>query len=195
MGIQADVAVAGEMQDAVNYVVEKWGALDLAIANAGVSQAGWAAKQSPADVQRLFSINFMGMVNLFSPIIPQMIENKQGHLVGIASIASYRGLPALSAYSASKAAMRSYLETLRIELKSRGVLVSTICPGYFQTDMTADRSRPMPFMMTVEKTASQVMKAIDSQASEVIFPFPLAVSTKLLNFLPNRLYDMIIRYF
>ncbi|MFC1853709.1 SDR family NAD(P)-dependent oxidoreductase [candidate division CSSED10-310 bacterium] len=192
--VSVDVADGPAMAAAVNEVKTHYGSIDLAIANAGISEAGWAAKQSPEKIHRLFQVNFMGMIHLFSPLIPEMIERKRGHLVGIVSIAGYRGMPALSAYAASKAAMRSYLETLRIELKSRGITVSSICPGYFETDMTSDRARPMPFLISVEKAAAHVMKAIDAKASEVVFPFPMALSTRLLNFLPNSIYDIIVKF-
>ena len=195
IGISVDVTDAEAMNAAITQVLEKWGRVDLAIANAGVAEIGWASKQSTAQIQKLFSINFMGMVHLFTPLIPSMLHQKSGHLVGIASIAAFRGFPTLAAYSASKAAMQKYLEALRVEFRSKKIMVSTICPGYIDTDMTAGAKRFMPFIISADKAAQITLKAIDKNCSEYVFPFPMAIGTKILSHLPNTIYDRIAKFF
>lgn len=193
--ISADVTDTISMEEAVKRILREWKHVDIAVANAGIATPGWASKQSVDQIQDIMAVNFMGMVHLFSPIIPVMIEQGEGTLAGISSIAAYRGLPALSAYAASKAAMNNYLETLRVELRRKGIFVSTICPGYIDTDMTRQQERPMPFKISVEKAARESIRAIEGGKIEALFPLPMALTASLLNFLPNRLYDLIIRYF
>lgn len=195
LGLTVDVTDADRVKQAVTGLIDRWGRIDIAIANAGIAGAGWAAKQSPEATAQLIQVNFLGMVNLFGPVIPAMIDRHHGQLAGIASIAGFRGMPRLAAYAASKAAMRSYLETLRIELHSRGIHVSTICPGYIETEMTKAGGRPMPFMMPVDQAAARVIEAIERHQAEVVFPFPMAVLTNVLQFLPNSLYDSVVRWF
>lgn len=193
MGIRVDVTCADEVLAAIKKIESEWGAIDTAIANAGISSAGWAARQTSGQVNELMQVNFMGMVNLFVPVLPGMIARGHGQLAGIASIAAYRGMPALSAYSASKAAMRNYLETLRIELRPRGIAVSIISPGYIDTDMTVGGGRPMPFKISAEKAATIIVEALERNTEEVIFPLIMSLVTRLLLFSPNSLYDRLIR--
>ena len=99
--------------------------------------------------------NVLGMVRTFQPFVARVCASRCGSLVGIASVAGFRGLPRASAYSASKAAAISYLESLRVELRGSGVAVTTLCPGYIATPMTARNPYPMPFMLTVEQAAKK----------------------------------------
>ena len=111
------------------------------------------------------------------------------NLVGIASVAGYRGLPGAAAYSASKAAAISYLESLRVELRGSGINVVTICPGYIITPMTANNPYPMPFILSAEAAAQRIVSIIDSGKTFAVFPWQMTVVARLLRVLPNWLYD------
>jgi len=116
----------------------------------------------------------------------------RGALVGIASVAGYRGLPGAAAYSASKAAVISYLESLRVELRASGVRVITICPGYIATPMTAHNPYPMPFIMSADEAARRIIAIIARGKSFAVIPWQMALVARLLRAMPNWLYDRIL---
>ncbi len=115
-------------------------------------------------------------------------------LVGIASVAGFRGLPGAGAYSASKAAVIAYLESLRVELHGSGVKVATICPGYIKTPMTAVNPYPMPFILEADEAARRIARAISLQKAIAVVPWQMGLVGKLLKCLPNRLYDRLLAH-
>ena len=112
-------------------------------------------------------------------------------LVGIASIAGFRGLPGSGAYSASKAAAITYLESLRIEERGTGVAVLTICPGYVATPMTARNPYPMPFLLDADEAARRIARAIERRQRFYVLPWPMAIVGCVLRMLPRPIYDAV----
>lgn len=112
-----------------------------------------------------------------------------GSLVGIASVAGLRGMPGATAYSASKAAAIRYLEGLRVEMRDSGVQVTTICPGYIATAMTAKNPFRMPFIIGADDAARRFARVIDARKSYAVVPWQMAIIGRLLGILPNALYD------
>ncbi len=171
------------------------GGADVVIANAGISQGTLTEfAEDLAVFERIFAVNVLATVATFAPFIASMKAQAQSgagapRLVGIGSVAGVRGLPGAGAYSASKAAVLSYCESLRVELKSSGIKVVTIAPGYIDTPMTQANTYPMPFLMPVEKFARAALAAIDAGASYKLIPWQMGVVAKLLRLLPNWLYD------
>lgn len=188
--LTADVRDGGRMQRSAAAFIERFGMPDIVIANAGVSN-GTATERSEdlAAFAEIMDINVLGMVRTFQPFVAGMCASHCGSLVGIASVAGFRGLPGASAYSASKAAAISYLESLRVELRGSGVAVTTLCPGYIATPMTARNPYRMPFMLPAEQAAKKMISAIDARRSFVVMPWQMAVVGKIMGVLPNRLYD------
>jgi short-subunit dehydrogenase len=132
-----DVRDAAAVSAAALAFCSRFGGVDLVITSAGVSAGTLTQrKEDQAVFEEIVDINLMGMVNTFHPFISPMRAAGRGALVGIASVAGFRGLPGSSAYSASKAAAITYLESLRVELRGSGIAVVTICPGYIATAMT-----------------------------------------------------------
>ena len=131
----------------------------------------------------------MGMVNAFHPFVAPMRERGSGTLAGIASVAGFRGLPGAAGYSASKAAAIRYLEALRIELRGTGVAVSTVCPGFIRTPLTAKNPYPMPFIIDVDDAARRIARVIDAQRSFAVIPWPMAIVGRILSMLPNFVFD------
>lgn len=129
------------------------------------------------------------MAATFQPFIAPMRAARRGKLVGIASVAGIRGLPGASAYSASKAATISYLESLRIELHGSGVRVVTICPGYVDTPMTAVNRYPMPFLLKADDAARRIKRAIERGTGYAVIPWQMTIAAKLLRMLPNAVFD------
>ncbi len=190
IALAADVRDGASMQSTARQFLERFGTPDVVIANAGVSH-GTATERSEdiATFNEILDINVLGMVRTFQPFIDAMTSAKSGSLVGMASVAGFRGLPGSSAYSASKAAAISYLESLRVELRGSGIQVTTLCPGYIATPMTARNSYHMPFKMTAQQAAQKMIFAIDGRRDFVVLPWQMAVVGRLMRILPNRLYD------
>lgn len=185
-----DVRDAAAMQAAAQDFIAHHGAPDIVIANAGVSVGTLTEYAEDLDAfQQVLDINVMGMVGTFQPFVAAMREAKQGTLTGIASVAGFRGLPGASAYSASKAAAISYLESLRVELHGSGVKVTTICPGYIKTPMTAVNPYPMPFILEADEAARRMARVIESGKSFAVVPWQMALVGRVLKLLPNWLYD------
>jgi len=186
-----DVSDADALANAAADFIARFGVPDVVIANAGVS-AGTLTEypEDLAVLRRILETNVFGMAATFSPFISAMkTAGGRPRLVGIASVAGIRGLPGAEAYSASKAAVIAYLESLRLEMKPYGIQVVTIVPGYIATPMTAVNPYPMPFMLSADEAARRFVQAIERGRSYVVIPWPMAWVAKLLRLLPNVLYD------
>lgn len=189
-----DVTDATALADAGNDFVMRFGAPDVVIANAGVSAGTLTEHAEDLDVfRRIMETNVMGMVATFAPFIgPMRAAGDAGvgrRLVGIASVAGIRGLPGAEAYSASKAAVISYLESLRLEMQPVGIRVVTIAPGYIETPMTEINPYPMPFILPADEAARKFAAVITRGTSYAVIPWQMGVVAKLLRLMPNWLYD------
>lgn len=166
------------------------GAVDIVIASAGVSRGTLTEyAEDTAVFAQILATNVTATVATFSPFLAAMKARGQGRLVGIGSVAGIRGLPGGGGYSASKAAVMSYCESLRVELRGSGVRVVTIAPGYIDTPMTRGNSYAMPFLMPAGRFAERAVAAIAAGDSYRVIPWQMGVVAKLLRLLPNRLYD------
>jgi hypothetical protein len=137
----------------------------------------------------VFATNVLAMAYTFHPFIARMRERGRGTLVGIGSVAGVRGLPGSEAYCASKAAVASYCESLRVELKRTGVKVVTIAPGFVRTPLTAKNPYRMPFLMEPAEFARQAVDAMLAGVSYRVIPWQMGVVAGLLRLLPNRVFD------
>ncbi len=171
------------------------GSVSVVIANAGISVGTLTEyTEDLAVFARVMEINVMATVATFSPFITNMkshAADRQCRLVGIGSVAGIRGLPGVEAYSASKAAVISYCESLRVELKASGIRVVTIVPGYIDTPMTQLNDYAMPFLLPVNIFAERAVKIISSGSSYRVIPWQMGVAAKFLRILPNWLFDVI----
>ncbi|OIR16863.1 3-oxoacyl-[acyl-carrier-protein] reductase FabG [mine drainage metagenome] len=186
-----DVRDAAAIQAAARDFMAHVGIPDIVIANAGVSRGTLTEYVEDEDVfQDIMDINVLGMVKTFQPFLAAMRQARNGTLVGIASVAGLRGLPGSGAYSASKAAAITYLESLRVELYGSGVTVVTISPGYIRTPMTDINTYPMPFILEADDAARRMARVIERGTSFAIVPWRMALAGWLLKRLPNWLYDL-----
>jgi NAD(P)-dependent dehydrogenase (short-subunit alcohol dehydrogenase family) len=206
-----DVRDAVAIQNAAQDFMLRVGVPDIVIANAGVSCGTLTEYAEDIDAfQQVMDINVLGMVKTFQPFLAAMRGNSSpispsekgdvegqgrpgGILVGIASVAGFRGLPSAGAYSASKAAAISYLESLRVELRGTGVKVVTICPGYIKTPMTAVNPYPMPFILDADDAAKRMARAIERRCSFSVIPWQMGLIGRAMKLLPNWLYDLILK--
>lgn len=188
-----DVRDAGALARAGAEFVARFGVPDVVIANAGVSRGALTEEPSDLDVIRaVVETNVLGVVHTFAPFVAAMRAARAGTLVGIASIAGFRGLPGSGAYSASKAAAIAYLESLRVELHGSGVAVVTVCPGFIATPMTARNPYPMPFLTAPDRAARLIARAIARRRRFYVLPWPMAWVGRLLRIVPRPLYDRVL---
>ncbi|MES2361455.1 MAG: SDR family oxidoreductase [Pseudomonadota bacterium] len=186
----ADVANIDSIVAAGQACMAAQGVPDVVIANAGISIGMDTGMREDLDVMRqTFATNNIGVAATFHPFIGAMTQRGSGTLVGIGSVAGIRGLPGHGAYCASKAAVIAYCESLRGELKSAGVRVVTICPGYIDTPLTQQNSYSMPFLMKPQAFAEQAFASIEAGSSYRVIPWQMGVVAKLLRLLPNAVYD------
>lgn len=189
----ADVSEIDSIVAAGQTCLSELGVPDVVIANAGISVGMDTGVRSDLDVMvRTFSTNNVGLAATFHPFVRAMAKRGSGTLVGIGSVAGIRGLPGHGAYCASKAAVISYCESLRGELRSSGVKVVTLCPGYIDTPLTRQNRYSMPFLMQPQQFAARAFDAIAQGASYRVIPWQMGWVAKALRALPNSWYDKIL---
>ena len=185
-----DVRDSTAMQAAAQSFIACVGVPDIVIANAGISVGTLTEFVDDIDVfQQVMDTNVSGVMKTFQPFLASMRETGRGLLVGIASVAGFRGLPGAGAYSASKAALIAYMESLRVELRGSGVRAVTICPGYIETPMTAINPYPMPFILPADEAARRIARVIASGKSFAVVPWQMGIVGRVLKLLPDWLYD------
>ncbi|WP_342620207.1 SDR family oxidoreductase [Rhodoferax sp. GW822-FHT02A01] len=186
----ADVADVNSIVHAGQQCMLSQGLPDVVIANAGISIGMDTAIRSDLDVMaQTFATNNVGLAATFHPFIDGMCKQGSGTLVGIGSVAGIRGLPGHGAYCASKAAVISYCESLRGELRASGVRVVTVCPGYIDTPLTRKNRYSMPFLMSTDDFADRAAHTILAGDSYRVIPWQMGWVAKLLRLLPNALLD------
>lgn len=188
-----DVTDTAALQAAATDFIARFGLPDVVIANAGISvgTSGGEIADS-AKLQRVLQVNVVGMAASLAAFAPAMKTAGRGTLVGISSVAGFRGLPGSGAYSASKAAATTWLESLRVELAGSGVAVVTICPGFIDTPMTQVNRYRMPFLMSSEEAARRFARAIEAKRRIAVIPWQMAVVGFLLRALPAWTYDKLM---
>lgn len=193
MVLPLDVADAAAVADAVARVEEAWGPVDLAVANAGTGAPVVVDDFTAAESNRVMRVNYEGPSNLFAAVLPAMLARGSGHLVGVSSVAAFRGLPASGPYSASKAALSTLMESLRIELVPRGIGVTVVHPGFIRTPLTEKNPFAMPFILEADDAASRILRRLDAAPRTIEFPWPLVWAGRLGRFLPDWLWDVVMR--
>lgn len=160
--------------------------LDLVIANAGISggTGGAVLSQSLSRSHDIFAVNLGGVLNTIDPVLPRMIERGRGQIALVSSLAGFAAYPGAPAYSASKAAVRFYGEALHARLRSAGVKINVICPGFVETRMTADNPFPMPFLMDAAGAAKIIANQLHKNRPMIVFPWPTACVARVLGLLP-----------
>jgi NADP-dependent 3-hydroxy acid dehydrogenase YdfG len=186
--VPADVTDLAATRTAAERVQEELGPIDLAVLNAGLWEQVDVRAFDSAVVRRHLDTNVMGMVHGVEAVLPDMRRRRAGTIAGMASVAGYRGLPQSEAYGASKAAQINLLESLRIDLRSSGVGVVTICPGFVRTGLTGRNSFPMPFMLEPDDAARQICDGLERGKAEIVFPLPMMLAMKAVRLVPVRTY-------
>jgi NAD(P)-dependent dehydrogenase (short-subunit alcohol dehydrogenase family) len=186
LDVSDERAVAGAAADFVG----RFGAPDLVIANAGIATGTLSEDLSDvAKLRRVLEVNVVGLAATLAAFAPAMRRAGRGTLAGIASVAGFRGLAGNGAYSASKAAARLWLESLRTELYGSGVSVVCVCPGYIDTPLTRVNRFRMPFLLSADEAAPKIARAIAAKRRLVVIPWQMALVSLPLRVMPGWLFD------
>ena len=187
--LPADVCSRSEMEGVRDAVIGKWGRADIVIGNAGIGGLN-PADRFDLDIHRqTVEVNVLGLAYTVIPFIPSMLERGSGQLVGVSSLAGFRGLPKAASYSSTKSAQAVFMESLRVDLKPRGIFCSSIHPGFVTTPMTDHDDFPMPFTISVRKSSELISRALMRRKSVYLYPWQMRLATWFNRRLPNWLFD------
>ena len=167
-------------------VREALGGLDVAVLNAGTWSRFRPEQWDSAAFADQVQTNLMGTVHALEAVVPTMIAEGRGRIVGTASVAGYRGIPGAEAYGATKAALLNLFESLRGSLGPRGIVVQSVAPGFVKTPMTDRNTFPMPFMVSPEQAARAIADGIARDKAEIVFPLPMMLLMKAARLVPVR---------
>ena len=187
--VPADVTDAKSVASAADRIRDEHGHIDVAILSAGYWKQTDPFDWDTDDFDRHLSVNLTGTSNTIAAVLPSMVQRGNGVIAGISSVAGFRGLAGAEAYGATKAAQINMLESLRVHLAKTGVRVTTICPGFVRTDLTAGNSFPMPFIIDAEDAARSICDGLEHDRNEIVFPLPMAVLMKAARFVPVTLWS------
>ncbi len=194
MARPADVSRRSTLRQSVKEIEQELGPIDVLVACAGFGTLTLVPDLALDTLRRTFEVNMFGVAESIEAVLPNMLLRRRGHIVGIASLAGYRGFPWMISYSASKAALIAYLEALRPGLARRGITVTTVCPGFVRTAM----STGVPYkrevkMIEPEQAALHLVRAILKKPRNCVFPFSMRMGLALLKHMPDRLFDWLMR--
>jgi NADP-dependent 3-hydroxy acid dehydrogenase YdfG len=188
----ADVGDRAALHAAVAELESQLGPVDVMVANAGFGAPTHLDPLNTDDVEQTIRVNVLGVIYSIEAVLPGMIARKSGHLVAISSLGAFKGLPGESAYCASKAAVNAYMEGLRIALRTKGVVVTTVCPGFVETPMTPMNSA-MPFMMSADAAAGRIARLIRRRGGGVCrFPLPMSILMSVIARLPDAIVARLV---
>jgi len=170
-----DVGDTAQMQKTAQEFVAACGKVDLVIANAGIGIPHRTLQGGSEPIAKLMNVNVIGVTNTIVPFVPAMLKQGSGTLVTVSSIAGHRGLPGRAAYSASKAAVRTFMDALRLELHGTGVHAMTLCPGFVHTPLTAVLDTKLPFAITCDEAVRLMSDAIAARKKTYSFPWQMRI--------------------
>jgi short-subunit dehydrogenase len=188
----ADVAERSQAVAAIHDIAAHLGTVDLLIANAGVGAPTTVEPFNIADIEKMFRVNVLGVIYSLEAVLPQMLQRRRGHVATISSLAAYKGLPGESAYTSSKAAVNVFMDGLRIQLRSKGIAVTTICPGFVKTPMTEVNEFKMPWLLTAEEAARRIVRALERKRKVYNFPWQSALLMRLTRWAPDWLLERLM---
>ncbi|MBT8383770.1 MAG: SDR family NAD(P)-dependent oxidoreductase [Ignavibacteria bacterium] len=186
---KCDVSVIEEVREVYNQIKNDFGKVDVTILNAGVSGRSEIADFNSELAQDILGPNILGITNWVDVLLPDLLNRKNGTIVGVSSIADLKGFPKSGLYNASKAAASIFLESLRIELKPYNIKVITVRPGFVRTPMTDKNEFYMPLLMDADKAAQIILAGIKKEKKIIQFPLLMVILAGLVRLLPKRLFE------
>jgi short-subunit dehydrogenase len=189
----ADLTQTESAKTCYQKIVSELGPVTVLISNAGTYLPSKVEDFSSEKAQLEMNLNYGGAVRCIEAVLPDMISKRCGHIVGVSSVAGFRGLPNSAGYGASKAALTHLLESLRLDLTEYKIDVTTVHPGFVKTPLTDKNAFPMPFLIEPSEAARKIVAGVEARKWEVHFPLKFTLIMKLLRILPAKLYSSIIR--
>jgi short-subunit dehydrogenase len=190
-----DVTDRAALRGALETLDRELGGTTHFVANAGISGRSDPARDMSDDLRRCFEVNVLAAVDGLEWMKERMVSRGRGTLCAISSVAATRGLPDSGAYSASKAAISTYLESLRVDLAPFGIRVVTIAPGYVATSLTKKNRGAMPFLTTAERAARVFVEGLLTGRRFVVAPWQYAWIIRVLRILPGAVFDAVVGRF
>ncbi|HEY2899250.1 MAG TPA: SDR family NAD(P)-dependent oxidoreductase [Polyangia bacterium] len=182
-----DVSDTAQMQKAAVAFAAAAGGIDLVIANAGIGIPSETLAGKSEPIAKLMRVNVIGVTNTIVPFVPIMVQQGSGTLVAVSSAAGHRGLPGRTAYSASKAAVITFMDALRLDLHGTNVHAMTLCPGFVHTPLTTSLPGKLPFVITCDEAVKQMTGAIDRRAKTFTFPWQMRIMSALMKRAPEAI--------
>lgn len=187
LAIQCDVTNTANVAAAVKQVEQTLGTIDRLVANVGGGTRTYVDEFQASHISEVMMLNVIAASNCIEAVLPGMLDRGAGHIVATGSLASYRGLPQAAAYSAAKAALTNMMESLRIDLKPRGIDVTLLLPGFVRTNPLSKKKRP--FELELEDATNRIVRAIELRKRRYAFPASLVILAGVGRLLPSGLYD------
>lgn len=189
--LPTDIGQDNAVDWAIRAAKAELGPLEIAIANAGISPTHVASAPDFELLKTVYNVNLMGATRLIHGVLPDMLAAQRGHIVGVSSVAGFRGLPGSALYSSSKAALSTLLEGYRVELEASGIQVTDISPGFVKTPMALAAGPMTPWMVEVEDAVERIIAGIERDEKDIIFPWQMKLAMKCIRLLPRPLFDRI----
>ena len=188
----ADVTSLEQVEKSYQEIKNHFKKINILLANAGSHTPASAKKFDVSSYKKLFDLNLFGALNCIEAVLDDMLLNKKGHIVGVSSVAGYSALPTAAAYGASKSALTYFLNSLRFDLKPKGIDITVVSPGFVKTELTDKNDFEMPFIIQADLAAKYMLDGIARRDYEIHFPYRFTLIMKFLRLLPQRLYHFIV---
>jgi short-subunit dehydrogenase len=192
LALPGDVTDAARMNDIAGELESRLGGIDVLIANAGTHVFTKPEQFNADEYLDLMTLNYGGMLRCIEAVLPAMLKRKSGHIVGVSSLAGFRGIPRAAAYGASKAAIINFLESLRFHLNLSNIHVTIVTPGFVRTPLTDKNDFQMPFLTEPDQAARIICSGIEREKDLIAFPFPFSTAMRLMRILPYPIYKWIM---
>ena len=188
-----DVSDRDNVEKSVATLREKLGEPDLMIANAGYGVLINSKRFNSEKSAQVFQVNLLGAIYSIGAVLPGMVQRGQGHVVAVSSAAGFRGLPNMGSYSASKAGLTTFMESLHADLIGTAVAVTTVHPGFVKTPMTDVNKFPMPFLVERDEAVAIILRGLEKRRARIEFPWPVIWMMKLVHIMPASLWSLSAR--
>lgn len=192
LAIPVDALDQIQASELVTQTITKFGSIDIALLNVGDGPSFNMSRATVDDITRNMDINYTSMVNFLVPLIAQMKTQGFGTIAHTNSLAGFIGLPMQGPYSAAKSASRLLLDSCRTELKPFGIKFVSVYPGFIATDRVQDNGIPAPFEISEQKAATHIIKAIEKEKNDYLFPFVTASLIRVARLLPKRVTQYLV---
>jgi NADP-dependent 3-hydroxy acid dehydrogenase YdfG len=188
----ADVTDRAGLEAAIAQLEQTLGPCDLMLANAGIGETVSGKHFSTDAAIKVIDVNVNGVIHAIGAVIGPMLERNSGHIAVTSSVAGYRGLPGFGAYSASKAAVTTLLESLRVDLRQTGVSTTAIHPGFVISELTEKNTFTMPFLVKTEDAARTIVNGLEKRKPLICFPWQMRLGMWLVKHVPDFIYDRVV---